>query len=91
MNPMKHPANNPKKQEKIDLKIDPKKNPVSKSVTFSSIALIIAIILIDVPMCFHTSSDALYYFLIGVLFNAARFLFLGFVIGCIYKRLYGKV
>jgi hypothetical protein len=68
----------------------PTKDPILKSVILSAIALVIAIVLIDVPMIFHGSSDALYYFLIGVMFNAVRFLFLGAVIGYLYKRLYGS-
>jgi hypothetical protein len=69
----------------------PVKDPILKSVILSSIALFIAIILIDVPMIFHGSSNALYYFFIGVMFNTARFLFLGIVIGYLYKRLYSSV
>ena len=70
----------------------PTKNPILKSVILSFIALVIAIILIDVPQSFLLPklSDALYYFLIGVMFNGARFLFLGIVIGYLYKRLYGS-
>ncbi len=70
----------------------PTKNPILKSVILSFVALVIAIILIDVPRSFLLlgPSDALYYFLIGVMFNAARFLFLGLVIGYLYKRLYGS-
>jgi NhaP-type Na+/H+ or K+/H+ antiporter len=68
----------------------PTKDPILKSVILSSIALVIAILLIDVPQSFvlFKSDGAVYYFLIGVLFNAARFLFLGLVIGYLYKRLY---
>jgi hypothetical protein len=66
----------------------PTRNPISKSTLLSAIALAIATILIDVPRSLHGSSDAWYYFHIGVVFNAARFLFLGFVIGYLYKRLY---
>ena len=68
----------------------PTKNPILKSVILSFVALVIAIILIDVPRSFYGPSDALYYFLIGVMFNVARFLFLGLVIGYLYKRLYGS-
>jgi hypothetical protein len=68
----------------------PTKNPILKSGILSFIALVIAIILIDVPQSFHGPSDALYYFLIGVMFNVARFLALGIVIGYLYKRLYGR-
>jgi Na+/phosphate symporter len=66
----------------------PSKNPILKSVMISSIALIIAVIVIDVPQSFfgmRNSFDALYYFLIGVLFNTARFLLLGIVIGYLYN------
>ena len=34
----------------------------------------------------RNSSDALYYFLIGVMFNGARFLLLGIVIGYLYNE-----
>jgi hypothetical protein len=48
-----------------------------------------AVILIDVPQSFFGMSnafDALYYFLIGVMFNGARFLLLGIVIGYLYNE-----
>ena len=60
----------------------------SKSVILSFVALFIATILIDVPRSFHGTSDALYYFLIGLMFNVVRFLFLGLAIGYLYKRQY---
>jgi hypothetical protein len=71
---------------------NPAKNPIQKSTMLSLIALVIAIILIDVPQSFLLpgSRDGLYYFLIGVIFNAVRFLVLGIVIGNLYKRLYGS-
>jgi hypothetical protein len=70
----------------------PTKNPILKSAILSFIALVIAIILIDVPQSFLLlgPSDALHYFLIGIMLNGARFLFLGIVIGYLYKRLYGS-
>jgi Na+/phosphate symporter len=67
----------------------PSKNPILKSGIISFIALIIAVILIDVPQSFFgmiNSSAALYYFLIGVMFNVARFLLLGIVIGYLYNE-----
>jgi len=67
----------------------PSKNPILKSGILSFIALLIAVILIDVPRSFfgmRNSSDALYYFLIGVLFNGARFLLLGITIGYLYNE-----
>jgi hypothetical protein len=68
----------------------PTRDPITKSMVLSFAALLIATILIDVPRSFLVpgQSDALYYFLIGILFNAARFLFLGLMIGYLYKRLY---
>ena len=74
------------------LEKNPTRNPIQKSTLLSFIALVIAIILIDVPQSFLLpgSRDALYFFLIGVMFNAARFLLLGIVIGYLYKRLYGS-
>jgi len=65
----------------------PTKNPILKSVILSFVALVIVMILIEVPASFR-ASDALYWFLIGVIFNVPRFLFLGIVIGYLYKRLY---
>ena len=67
----------------------PSKNPILKSGILSFIAMIIAVILIDVPQSFFgisNSSDAFYYFLIGVMFNGARFLLLGIVIGLLYNE-----
>lgn len=67
----------------------PSKNPIIKSGIISSIALIIALTLIDVPQSFFGMSnpfDALHYFLIGVMFNAARFLLLGIAIGYLYNE-----
>ncbi|MGZ4928219.1 MAG: hypothetical protein ACXV76_08055, partial [Halobacteriota archaeon] len=65
------------------------KNPISKSGILSFIALVISIILIQVPQCFLLlgPSDALHCFLIGIALNVPRFLFLGIVIGYLYKRL----
>lgn len=68
----------------------PAKGPILKSVILSFIALVIAIILVDIPMILHESGASLYYFLIGVMFNTVRFLFLGLGIGYLYKRLYGS-
>jgi hypothetical protein len=67
----------------------PSTNPILKSGILSFIALVIAVILIDVPQSFlgmRNAIDALYYFLIGVMFNAARFLLLGIVIGYLYNE-----
>jgi len=65
----------------------PTKNPILKSVILSFIALVIATILIEAPASF-TTSDVLYYFLFGTMLNVPRFLFVGIVIGILYKRLY---
>ena len=64
----------------------PVRNPILKSVILSAVALVIAIILIDVPMILNDPGASLYYFLIGVLFNMVRFLLLGFSIGYLYKK-----
>jgi NhaP-type Na+/H+ or K+/H+ antiporter len=70
----------------------PTKSPIPRSVTLSFIALIIAVVLIDVPQSFlhPRPGDALYYFLIGVAFNVARFFSLGIAIGYLYGRLYAR-
>ena len=56
----------------------------------SFVVLVIATILIDVPGSSHMPSDALYYFLIGIMLNIPRFLVLGIVVGYLYRRLYGS-
>ena len=74
------------------IKKNPTKNPIQKSMILSFIALVVAIILIDVPQSFLLPgmSDALHTFIIGSIFNAVRFLLLGFTVGYLYKRLYGS-
>jgi hypothetical protein len=71
----------------------PTKNPILESASLSFVALVIATILIDVPRSLLTPGpgDPWYYFLVGLMFNAARFLLLGFVIGYLCKSLYGSV
>lgn len=71
------------------LKRAPTKSPVRKAVMISSAALIAATVLIDLPMMLRESGGALYYFMIGVVFNAVRFLSLGITIGYQYKKRYG--
>jgi len=68
----------------------PTKNPILKSVIISLIALVIATILILVPQNLLGQSDVLHYFLIGIMLDVPRFLFLGIVIGHLYKRLCGS-
>jgi NhaP-type Na+/H+ or K+/H+ antiporter len=64
----------------------PPKNPILKSLLLSFIAIFIILILIEVPASLRTS-DALYFFLIGVILNVPRFLVLGIAIGYLYQRL----
>ena len=67
----------------------PTKNPILKSVILSFIVLIIVTILMQGPASFlTTTSDALYVFLIGTIFNVIRILALGIAIGYLYRRLY---
>jgi hypothetical protein len=66
----------------------PTKNPILKSVILSFVALGIALILLGVAA--SRTSDALHVFLIGAMLNVPRFLFVGIVIGYLYKRLYGS-
>jgi hypothetical protein len=67
----------------------PTKKPILKSVILSIIALVIGTILLEAPASLGTS-DALYYFLFGTMLNVPRFLFVGIVIGYLYKKLYGS-
>ncbi len=64
----------------------PIKNPIIKSLLLSFIALIILLLVIEVPSALRTG-DASYYFLVGVLLNVPRFLVFGIVVGYLYKRL----
>jgi len=67
----------------------PTKNPILKSVILSIIALVFGTILLEAPASFGTN-NAFYYFLFGTMLNVPRFLFVGIVIGYLYKRLYGS-
>jgi len=69
----------------------PTQDPILKSVLLSFVALVIAIILIDTPRILLGPNHSLYYLLIGVMFNLARFLTLGISIGYLYKRLFGSI
>jgi hypothetical protein len=71
----------------------PTKNPILKSVILSFIALLIVTILIEVPSKFlaTTTNRALYYFLVGTMFNVIRVLALGIVIGFLYNRLNRRI
>jgi hypothetical protein len=68
----------------------PTKNPILKSVILSFVVYVIVIILLGVAASRVGPGDALHVFLIGVTFNIPRFLFVGIVIGYLYKRLYGS-
>ena len=63
----------------------PTKNPILKSVILSFVPYVINLILLGVAAT--RTTDALHIFLIGVTFNIPRFLFVGIVIGYLYKRL----
>jgi len=66
----------------------PTKNPILKSALLGFVALGIVSILVGVAA--SRTSDTLNIFLIGVTLNIPRFLFVGTVIGYLYKRLYGS-
>jgi len=68
----------------------PVKRPILKAVAISCAALVIAEILTNVQMILRTSSNSLYYFLVGIVFDAARFLFLGFTVGSLYRKLFDR-
>ena len=68
----------------------PTRNPIPKSVILSFVALGIVFILLGVAASRVGPGDALHVFLIGVMLNVPRFLFVGIVIGYLYKRLYGS-
>jgi hypothetical protein len=65
----------------------PTKDPIVKSVILSFVALCIATVMIE-GGTFFLVEDGLYYFLIVVMINLPRFLFLGIAVGYLYKRLY---
>ena len=67
----------------------PTKNPIVKSVILSFVPYVIVSILLGVATSL-LEGDALHVFLIGVMLNIPRFLFLGIVIGYLYKRLNGS-
>ena len=69
----------------------PAKRPILKPLALSSGFLVLATVIIDVPKYFQGFGDVLAYFLIGFLFNFARFLLMGTAIGLRYKQLQKKV
>jgi len=64
----------------------PTKNPILKSEILSFVALVIALIVLQVAA--SRTTDALHVFLIGAMLNVPRFLLPGIVVGYLYKRLY---
>jgi hypothetical protein len=67
----------------------PTKDPILKSAIISLIALVIMTILSLIPHGFLGQRDVLHYFLIGIILDAPRFLFLGIGIGYLYTWLNG--
>lgn len=68
----------------------PARSPIVKSLMVSCCALIVFTTLVDVPVSFQGHDNSLHYFLIGFMFNAARFLLLGAATGCQYRKLARK-
>ncbi|MBU4208058.1 MAG: hypothetical protein L6256_11375, partial [Propionicimonas sp.] len=65
----------------------PPKSTMLKAVVLSGAALLAVTVLIEVPAKFIAIPDSgVRYFLIGLLFNALRFLALGVVIGIVHGR-----
>ncbi|MCJ7561044.1 hypothetical protein MUO79_10585 [Candidatus Bathyarchaeota archaeon] len=67
----------------------PTKHPILKAVILSFVPYVMVLILLGVATSL-LEGDGLYVFLIGATLNVPRFLFLGIVIGYLYKRLYGS-
>jgi hypothetical protein len=69
----------------------PTKDPIPGGARLGFVALMIATILIDVPRILLSPgpSNGWYYFFVGLMFNAARFLLLGSAIGYLCRKLYG--
>ena len=67
----------------------PTKHPILKAVILSFVPYVMVLILLGVATSL-LEGDGLYVFLIGATLNVPRFLFLGIVIGYLYKRLYGQ-
>jgi hypothetical protein len=65
----------------------PTKNPILKSEILSFVALVIALIVLQVAA--SRTTDALHVFLIGAMLNVPRFLLPGIIIGYLYERFNG--
>jgi len=65
----------------------PTKNPILKAVILSLVPYVIVLFLLGAATSL-LEGNGLYIFLIGVTVNLPRFLFLGIVIGYLYRRLY---
>jgi hypothetical protein len=68
--------------------IFPTKFPILTSVIISFVALAIATALILIPQTNSGTNISMHYFLIGILLDLPRFLFLGIVIGFLYKKVF---
>ncbi len=68
----------------------PTKDPIPGAARLGFVALVLATIMIDLPriLLASGSENGWYYFFVGLMFNAARFLLLGFAIGYLCRRLY---
>lgn len=62
---------------------NPTEYPILRSVLISLVVLSVNFLLLGVAA--SRTNDALHIFLIGVTLNIPRYLFLGIVIGCLYK------
>jgi hypothetical protein len=58
-------------------------------VILSFVALVIAMVIVQAVASLLVPSAALHYLLVGAALNVPRFLFLGMIIGYLYKRLHG--
>ncbi len=68
----------------------PTQSPILKSLILTLIVLIILTTLVEGPSSLFTrTSDALRYFLIGLVFNVLRILAHGTVVGCLYDKVQG--
>ncbi len=70
----------------------PTKDPIPGAARLGFVALVTITILVDVPRSLLAPGPghawSWYYFLVGLMFNAARFLLLGFAIGYLCRQLY---
>ncbi|MEZ4508124.1 MAG: hypothetical protein R2881_00185 [Eubacteriales bacterium] len=59
--------------------------PIRKALLIASLLLLIAVVLFELPLMLRSANRDVYYFFVGIVFNAARFLLMGITVGAVNR------